>query len=47
MPMKASIITSIRAVLTMLSLPLNAATYNDASSDFTGGNNDLDISSHR
>ena len=29
MPMKASIIISIRAVLTLLSLPLNAATYNE------------------
>jgi hypothetical protein len=43
--MKASIITSILAVLTLSSLPLNAATYNDASGDFTGGNNDLDMSS--
>ena len=43
--MKASIITSILATLTLGALPLNAAVYNDAIADFTGGNNDLDISS--
>ena len=43
--MKASIITSILATLTLGALPLNAAVYNDATADFTGGNNDLDISS--
>jgi hypothetical protein len=43
--MKASIITSILAALTLGSLPLNAAIYNDVTGDFAGGNNDLDISS--
>jgi hypothetical protein len=43
--MKASIITSILAALTLGSVPLNAATYPDAIGDFTGGNSDLDISS--
>jgi hypothetical protein len=43
--MKASTITAILAALLSGSGPLTAATYNDAVGDFTGGNNDLDISS--
>jgi hypothetical protein len=42
--MKPLIVTSILTALTLEALQLNAATYNDATGDFTGGNNDLDIS---
>src|SRR5258706_5957281 len=43
--MHASTIDTFLAILTLGILPLNAAIYNDATGDFTGGNSDLDISS--
>src|SRR5882724_1750848 len=43
--MHASTITTVLVALTLGILPLNAAVYNDATGDFTGGNSDLDISS--
>ena len=43
--MKASLTTAVLAIITLGTLHLQAAIYNDATGDFTGGNNDLDITS--